>query len=146
MNWYKIAQIAQIEQQTESNLGGPSINIYPYDPILKETIDELQRESPGFFDNITDVVVDVGFGQFGSVSSLSPNTIYINLNKAKDQLNQTPNLPQSGSVEYKEALKNTIKEILIHERAHVLDYDAKTNTFPGGEMPAEQATRQYFNY
>ena len=142
MNWYKTSQVTNFTDQTQSNIGGPNINIRPLEPMVQEVVRELQAQSPGIFDHITDIVVDVGYGQFGSVVSTSPNTIRVNMNNIKDELRSKgwdEHMP-----EYKEQLKNTIKEVLIHEHSHTTDYDPNTGKFPGGEAIADRAVQQYF--
>ena len=148
MNWYKISQaiINPNEGQTESNLNSPHVSIAPYEPIIDEAITELRTEQPGILNNITDINVDLGYGQFGSVGSNLPNTININMNNLKDQLAKELGRPFNPSdQDHVAKLKWMVKQTLVHEISHTQDYDPenKSNPFPGGELPAERAQENW---
>lgn len=147
MNWYKISQsvIGQGEEQTKENLGGPNVNVRPYEPIIQEAVAELRSEQPGLLNNITDINVDIGYGQFGSVSSHLPNTVNINMNNLKDQLAKELGRPFTPSDQDHQAkLKWMVKQTLVHEIAHTNDIgDDPHNPFPGGETPAERRQQEW---
>jgi hypothetical protein len=146
MNWYKISQIVSQTKQTMGNLGSPNINISPYDNFVKEAVDELKQEQPGIFNQVTDIIVDVGYGQFGSVQSPSANTIRINLNRIRDEVRKMLPGTTENDPKYKEILKNKIKEVLVHEHAHILDMKTDEGgniSFPGNETPANRAQEQF---
>jgi len=151
MNWYKkIAQLLSVpaEQQSEGFIGTPNINIRPYEPIIAEAVNELKVEQPLLLNGISDINVDLGYGQFGSVSSGSPNSVNINMAKIKSETSQQLGLPFSpSSQEHMEALKRNIKQVIVHEIGHTQDYDPEEGhyPFPGGEPAAEQFSRNYFS-
>jgi hypothetical protein len=136
------SKTSQVDPQTQTNLGGPNIAIYPLEPTVQEVVRELQAESPGIFDHITDIIVDTSYSSFGSVSSETPNTIRVNLNKIKAELASKG--WEEGTPEYDEQLKKAIREVLVHEHAHTADYNPQTGEFPGGEAVAETAVRRHF--
>jgi hypothetical protein len=148
MNWYKISQVTlEKPEQTMENLGSPEINVYPYEPLIREAVDELKSESPGIFDQITDIIVDLGYGQFGSVQSPTPNTIRINLNKIKEEIRRESGITNENDPQFKAILKYKVKEVIIHEHSHVQDEKIDTTTgnitFPGGESIAERAQQEF---
>ena len=131
-------------EQTEHYLGGPTVNIRPYEPIIQEAINELQSESPGILNNVTDINVDLGYGQFGSVSSDSPSSINLNMLKLKDGVKE--NTGQTFSPYNKRdinLLKFFVKQTIIHETSHISDFDPETQSFPGGEGVAQRTQEEW---
>ena len=148
MNWYKLSQLVNQTDQSESNIDVPNVNIRPYELLIYEAAEQLQRESPGILNNVTDINVDMGYGQFGSVISHSPNSVNINMGRIKEQARAhlgtdvDPTSPQA-----KEALLFAIKQTLVHEVGHIADeeIDESGNVlFPGGEHAAEKFVNDYF--
>lgn len=144
MNWYKKAQYS--EENTQ-NVGTPSVVVQPYEPLVQEVVDEMSAENPQLFNNVNKINIDMGYGQFGSVKSDNPADININVDNIKNTLssqlgiNFDPNNPQ-----HQQAIKDEIRRVIIHEAAHVSDYDEQQhleggNPFPGGEGVAEQSER-----
>jgi len=141
MNWYKNAQ------ENSQNIGTPNISVQPFEPLVIEAVNELQSEQPGLLNDVTDINIDLGYGQFGSVTNVSPNTINLNMNKIKEQAAQQTGQQISGS-DPRDAniLKFYIKQVLQHELAHLGDLGASTdpsNPFPGGESVAERAQENW---
>ena len=150
MNWYKKAQ------STEENIEGtdtPNVIIEPVEPLVQEAVNELKSHNPNFFKGVRKIKIDLGQGQFGSVSSEYPSDINLNFNRIKSQLSQEfgksfdPNDPIQ-----KQRVKDMIKETIVHEQGHVSDaWRAHEKTpgvggaklFPGGESVAEQNVRQF---
>lgn len=148
MNWYKISQLVNVDQQSEHLLGGPSVHIQPYEGAVNQAVNELQEASPGLFSGVTDIFIDMGHGQFGSVSSDSPNSVRINLDKIKSNASTQLGQPFNPSDEmHQKALVQSIKQVLIHEISHVNDFDSTNmeNPFPGGEGVADRATEDWMN-
>ena len=147
MNWYKISQLVTETEQSEHYLGGPTVNIRPYEPIIQEAVNELGNESPGIFDNITDINVDFGYGQFGSVGSQSPNSINLNIEKLKSEV--TTALGRSFSAQDQESInmiKHFVKQTIMHEIGHVLDEEIDETgniSFPGGEQVVEKMQQDW---
>jgi len=149
MNWYKLAQF------TEENIEGtdsPNVVIEPVEPIVQEVVNELKTESPNIFQGVRKIKIDMGYGQFGSVSSEDPSDINLNFNRIKSQLSQEFGTSfDINDPNQKQRLKNMIKETIIHEKGHVSDaWSAHQKTpgiggaklFPGGENVAEQNVRK----
>lgn len=150
MNWYKISQaiIDPSATQSEQNIGTPNVNIKPLEPLIQEAARELQAENPGILDNVSDINVDLGYSQFGSVSSNSPNSININMNKIKDQFRQdTGEIYTESNLRHKQALKWLIKQTIIHELGHVQDYNPEdpNNPFPSGETQSTRKQEEWAN-
>jgi len=143
MNWYKIAQ----SDQSEHLMGTPQINIQPHEPLILEAVNELQAAQPGILDNVTDINIDIGYGQFGSVTNVSPNTININMNRIKEEAaQQTGKQISISDPEDTKILKHFIKQTIIHELGHIHDIGKSTdpsNPFPGGESVAERAQDEW---
>jgi hypothetical protein len=143
MNWYKTAQV----EQTEMNIGTPNINVQPYEPLVVEAVNELRVNRPDMFNDVTDIILDLGYGQFGSVTNVSPNTITLNMNNIKEEAARGSNQQISGSdPNDANILKSYIKQTLIHELAHLGDLGGSTdpsNPFPGGESVADRAQEQW---
>lgn len=151
MNWYKIAQFTPENTQ---NVISPIVNVQP-EPIVQQIVDELKSEDPRFFVGINKLNLDMGYGQLGSVSSNNPADINLNFGKIKSEISsQLGESFNNNNPSHISALKDAIRRILIHERAHVLDAaqaqeGAKNplsgnELFPGGEGVAETAERSYF--
>lgn len=151
MNWYKKAQFT--EENTQ-NIETPLIMVQPYEPLVQEAVDELNSENPNFFKGVNKVNIDMGSGQYGSVSSENPSDININLDNIKSQLeSDLQGQFDINNPAHKQHLLNLVKEVIVHEKAHVSDAlqtQELSDTalsgeelFPGGENVAEQATRQY---
>jgi hypothetical protein len=148
MNWYKTAQI----EQTETNIGMPNVNVQPYEPLVIEAISELQSEQPGTLDDVTDITIDTGYGQFGSVTNVSPNTITLNMNKIKEEASRESGQQISGSdPSDANILKFYIKQTIMHELGHIESYKSTDPTnqwlpggeFEGGESPAEKRQKEF---
>ena len=139
-------KIAQTEQ-TELNMGSPKINIQPYESLVDEAVNELQREQPGMLNDVTDINIDLGYGQFGSVTNVSPNTITLNMNNIKEEAAKQTGQPISGSdPSDANILKFYIKQTIVHEHAHLgnmWDSDDPSNPFPGGESVADRAQNEW---
>jgi len=143
-NWFKKSQLVTETEQSEHFLDSPNINVRPYEPIIQESVQELQQENPSILNNVTDINVDLGYGQYGSVISSSPNTININMSKLKDEINRQLGRPYSPQdEETKQLLKHLVKQIILHEREHVHDFNPEVGDFPGGEAPAERAQEEW---
>ena len=116
MNWYKTSQavIGPTDEQSESNIGTPNIRVNPFENLVDEAARELNAEKPGILDNITDINVDLGYGQFGSVSSKLPNTVNINMNNIKSSLATQLGRPFNPSdQDHTNMLKHMIKHVLF---------------------------------
>ena len=144
MNWYKTAQE---NNQEISNIGTPEININPLDPLIAEAVNELKSGQPDMFNDVTDINVDIGYGQFGSVTNVSPNTITLNMNNIKEKASKETGQQISGSdPRDADILKFYIKQILVHELSHIHDLGGSSdpsNPFPGGESVADRAQEQF---
>jgi hypothetical protein len=143
MNWYKISQIVNQTEQSQHLVGTPLINIRPFEPIIQQAVNELQSEQPGIFKNVSDINVDLGYSQFGSVSSKSPNSININMNHIKNEARKQLGHAPSNNEQDKAVLIHLIKQTLVHERSHVYDFNQETGQFEHGEMPAERAQEDW---
>lgn len=152
MTWYKKSQFTPENTQ---NIDTPVIMVQPFEPLVQEAVDDMNRKSPNFFQGVNKINVDMGYGQFGSVVSDNPADINININAIRQDVESS--LGQSfdaNNPEHKDIMINAIQEVLVHEKAHVSDAmtaqegaDAPLGgeeLFPGGEGVAEQATRQFF--
>jgi|19_taG_2_1085344.scaffolds.fasta_scaffold00983_7 hypothetical protein len=148
----RASKTAQVEQ-TESNIGMPNINVQPYEPLVIEAISELlQSERPGILDDVTDINIDLGYGQFGSVTNVSPNTITLNMNNIKEEAARKSGRQISGS-DPRDAniLKFYIKQTIMHELGHIESYKSTDPTnpwspggeFEGGESPAEKRQKEF---
>lgn len=132
-------------QVNQSFIDSPNVKIDPaLQGSIKDAIEDLKKINPNIFVGVSDIVV--GSEALGSVSSKSPTTINLNLNKIKQEVQKSmPRELKPGSTEYKKALEDAIKkqvELTIeHERAHIADYDSDTGRFPHGEGIAEQAEK-----
>lgn len=143
MNWYKISQIVTQTEQSMHNVGTPNISIRPFEPLIQQAVNELQSEQPRIFANISDINVDLGYSQFGSVSSSSPNSINLNMNHIRDEARKQLGHPPGNNDQDKAVLIHLIKQILVHERSHVYDFNQETGQFEHGEMPAERAQEDW---
>lgn len=151
MNWYKFSQFT--EENTQ-NIDVPLITVQPYEPVVQEAVDELYNENPRFFVGVNKINIDMGFGQFGSVESLNPADININMNKIKSEVAMQAGQIDENNPESRQALKEAIKRTIIHEKAHVQDASGAQfqsenqlsgqELFPGGESSAQRAETQYF--
>jgi hypothetical protein len=146
MNWYCFAQFTDLNT---TRVDVPLITVQPYEPIIQEAVDELMQVNPRLFVGVNQINVDMGWGQFGSVSSTDPADININLGKIKSEVASQvgPNFDESN-FEHVAVLKRAIKRVIIHERGHVADYNPEQHgqggdPFPGGEAVAEQAVTQW---
>lgn len=145
-NWYKLAQYTSDNTQ---GIDTPLIMVQPYEPLVQEAVDELQSESPNIFIGVNKINLDMGYGQFGSVSSDNPADINININNIKSEVSNQLGSPfDPNNEQHKKVMKDSIKRVIVHEKAHVSDYDQDShlsggNPFPGGEGVAEQAERNY---
>lgn len=125
---------------------GPSVQIDPgLQSDIQEAVAEIRRNDPNFFKGVSKVVGYSG-GEFGKVESEDPTIIHINLQKIKQKVQQDlgseykSSDPQHQKV-FKEALKRSLVETLVHEKAHVKDWDPEAHKFKGGEGVAESAER-----
>lgn len=146
----KKLKMAQFTDENTLYTQSPTITIQPFEPLVKEVVDELQSTSPGFFRGVNKINIDMGFGQFGSVKSDNPADINLNFNNIKQEVtNQIPVQFDINNPEHKEILKAAIKETIIHERGHIDDaWQAHekdpeagiggADLFPGGERAAER--------
>ncbi|MCF7796057.1 hypothetical protein K9M42_03105 [Patescibacteria group bacterium] len=153
MNWYKKSQFVQDDLQ---NINTPNIIVQPYEPLIQEVVEEIRVKNANFFQGVNQINIDTGFGQFGSVESINPADININLNKIKSEvINQLNGNFDENNPEHRQVLKNKIEEVIVHEKRHVQDASEAQeksdkplqgqDLFPGGEAVAEQAVEQYFN-
>lgn len=144
MNWFKKSQYT--EENTQ-NVGGPSVVVQPYEPLVQQVVDEMSSQNPGIFNSVNKINIDMGYGQFGSVVSDNPADININVYNLKSSLsNQLGISFDANNPQHTEAMKDQIRRVILHEMAHVSDYDEEQhmqgdNPFPGGEGVAEQAER-----
>lgn len=152
MNWYKYSQFTEENMQSANT---PMITVYPYEPVIQETVNEIQQENPNFFVGINKINLISTNSALGSVESTNPSDININMNNIKYQLQNQLNQPiEPNNPQHKEALKSAIKEVIVHEKAHVQDaIQAQEKSdiplegkdlFPGGETPAEIATQNLY--
>jgi hypothetical protein len=153
MNWYKKAQFTE---ENTVNSQSPSIIIEPFEPLVQEATEEIKRDSPNFFQGVNKIKIDLGFGQFGSVSSDNPSDINLNYNKIKNEvMKRIDEAFDINNLNHKDVLKEAIKETIIHEKGHVSDawtshsQDPESNLqgadlFPGGETAAENFVRQNY--
>ena len=143
MNWYKTTQT----EQTEPNIGTPNVSVQPYEPLVIEAVNELKNGQPDMFNNVTNINIDLGYGQFGSVTNVSPNTITLNMNNIKEEAAKQTGQQISGSdPRDADILKFYIKQTISHELAHLGDLGSSTdpsNPFPGGESIADRAQEQF---
>jgi len=147
MNWYKKSQFTSENIQ---NVEIPIITVQPYEPIVQEVVQELYNEQPQFFIGVNKINVDMGYGQFGSVESINPADININFNRIKSEVSsQIKENLDLNNFEHIRFLKDAVRKIIIHEKAHVQDA-LKTQEsskiplsgeelFPGGESVAQRA-------
>jgi len=144
-------KMAQVEQM-DSNIGSPNININPLDPLIAESVNELQSEQHGLLDSVTDINVDIGYGQFGSVTNVSPNTINLNMNRIKEEAAQeTGRQISTSDPDDINILKFYIKQTIMHELGHIESYKSTDPTnqwlpggeFEGGESPAEKRQNEF---
>ena len=146
MSWYKKSQalVNPNAEQTEQNIGNLNVNVRPIEPLVIESVRELQSVNPGILDNVTDINIDLGYGQFGSVTNISPNTINLNMNRIKEEAAKETGRPITVSdPEDAKILKHFIKQTIVHELGHLGDLDPETGQFPGGESVAERAQQQF---
>lgn len=146
MNWYKTTQaiVNPDEAETSDYAGTPNINIRPLEPLVLEAVNELKSENPGMLDNVTDINIDLGYGQFGSVVSSSPSTINLNMNNIKEEAAKQTGKPiKTTDPEDANILKHFIKQTIVHETSHISDFDSETGQFPSGESVAERAQDQW---
>jgi hypothetical protein len=95
------------------------------------------------FTNITDINVDMGYGQLGSVISKSPNSINLNVNKMKDEARkQLGGAFNPGDPQHKAVMLFIIKQTIVHELSHISGFDPKTNEF-APESAAGQAQNEW---
>ena len=145
MHWYKKSQF---NEENTQNIDTPTIMVQPYEPIIQEVVNEMSLENPLFFKGINKINVDMGYGQFGSVGSENPADININIDKIKNTIGQDIDL---NDPQYKNVVKDAIRTVIIHEKAHVSDASkaqegsdvplSGEELFPGGENVAEQAEK-----
>ena len=151
MNWYKKSQFTAENTQ---NIDVPLITVQPYEPIVQEAVDELYNEDPRFFVGVSQINIDMSYGQFGSVESRNPADININMNKIKSEISSQIGQFDENKPEHRNVLKDAIKRTIIHEKAHVSDASAAQSRseipltgeelFPEGETAAQRAESQYF--
>lgn len=134
------------EALDQSFIEGPSVQIDPgLQSDIQEAVAEVRRIDPGFFKGVSKVVGYSG-GEYGKVVSEDPTIIYINLQKIKQKVQQDlgseykPSNPEHQKT-FKEALKRSLVETLVHEKAHVKDWDPEAHKFKGGEGVAESAEK-----
>jgi hypothetical protein len=152
MNWFKKAQFT--EENTQ-NIDVPIINIQPFEPIVQEAVNELYQENSNFFKGINKINIDTSYSQFGSVESVNPADININFNKIKSEIVSQIGNFDIYNPQHLKFLKDAIKRVIIHEKAHVQDaFQVQEmsqdrilggeDLFPGGENVAQQAENNYF--
>lgn len=147
MNWFK--KISQLTEENTQNIDSPLIMVEPYEPIIQEVVNEITNQNSSFFQGVNKINVDMGYGQYGSVSSENPADININFNKIKNEVVAQLGSPfDPNSPQHVQALKDSIKEVIIHEKSHVQDYDYEghiegKDPFPGGESVADMAVQTY---
>jgi len=151
MSWYKKAQF---NEENTQNIDTPLIMVQPYEPLVQEAIDELYQQNPNFFKGVNKVNIDMGFGQFGSVSSTDPSDININIANIRSNVNREfQGQFDINNPEHKKHMLDVIKRVLVHEKAHVSDAIqaqeisdislSGEELFPGGEGVAETAEQKF---
>ncbi len=148
-NWYKKAQFTE---ENTPNVNSPTIIIEPFESIVQDACDEIVFNDSTFFQGVNKITLESD-PAFGHVSSKNPADINIDYYKVKNSVEGdlghiiNPDDPQDLEV-----LKEAIKDVIVHERAHVTDASQQwgkspenfaTNPFPGGEGVAEQAERTF---
>lgn len=132
----------------------PDIVVSPSEPIVQEVINEMRSENSSFFDTVSEVRVDSTGGGYGFVKSDEPNVININWPAIQNEFaTQSQGRFDPNNESHKSAIKSMIREVIVHEKAHVDDAVgaqssaddllAGSELFPGGESVAEQSTREY---
>lgn len=151
----KWKKIGQFSEENTVNTQSPLIVIEPFEPIVSEVCDDIRKSNPNFFKNVNKLKIDMGFGQFGSVSSENPADININFQKIKNEVsNRLGGNFDVNNQEHKNVLKMAIRETILHEKGHVEDaWTANTSSpdkqlggeslFPGGESAAENFVRKF---
>jgi hypothetical protein len=149
-NWEKISQFTE---ENTVNVESPSIIIEPFEPIVQEIAEEIKISSPNFFKGVNKIKLDMGFGQYGSVSSDNPADINLNFERIKSEVSNKIQSPfDINNPEHKNILKEVIKETILHEKGHVEDalqaHESNPEAglsgeklFPGGEQAAETFVR-----
>ena len=150
----KWKKLSQFTEENTTNTDSPSIIIEPFEPLVQEAVDDIKVSDPNFFRGVNKIKIDMGFGQFGSVSSENPADININIERIKNEFqNRTNQSFDYNNIEHKNILKECIKETIFHEKGHTEDaWQAHSadpsaglageNLFPGGEQAAESFVRK----
>lgn len=145
---------AQFSPENSKEISSPTISIEPYEPLIQEAVNEMKASNPNFFIGVNKINIDMGYGQFGSVSSKNPADININFNRIKNEItSQIGGSFDDKNPAHIQTLKDAIKRVIVHEKAHVQDASQSfqkdpsqfaKNPFPGGESVADMAENTYF--
>jgi hypothetical protein len=127
-----VTKISRFIEKFAQDINSPDIRFEPVSiPEAKCAVEIIKRWKPGFFVGVSKIVISSS-SNYGFVASTDPTVIHLNADRIKQEF--------SG----RQAVLS-LAETIVHERAHVQDYDEESG-FSGGEGVAQSAENDFRNW
>ncbi len=130
-------KIAQEQEHTEL-LGGPKVMIEPYDSMVNDAVNIVNKSNPELLKQVSDIRINLSKGVIGEYQTNNPNTIWINIGKLESDVRaQMSGQPDEA---IRKEIINQIASTIIHEGTHKGEFEQTGTT---SESKPEQAEEQF---
>jgi hypothetical protein len=132
-------KIAQTQQQEHTELlGSPKVMIEPYDGMVNDAVNIVNKSNPELLKNVSDIRINLSKGVIGEFQTDKPNTIWINIGKLESDVRaQMAGQPEET---IKKEIVNQIASTIVHEATHKTEF---AQTGQSTESKPEQAEEQF---
>jgi hypothetical protein len=130
---------AQTQQQEHTELlGSPKVMIEPYDGMVNDAVNIVNKSNPELLKNVSDIRINLSKGVIGEFQTDNPNTIWINIGKLEGDVRAKMTGQPEEAI--KKEIVNQIASTIIHEGTHKTEF---AQTGHSTESKPEQAEEQF---
>jgi len=126
------------EQEHMELLGGPRVMIEPYDSMVNDAVNIVNKSNPELLKQVTDIRINLSKGVIGEYQTDNPNTIWINIGKLESDVRAQMSGQDDEAI--RQEITNQIASTIIHEGTHKGEFD---QTGYSSESKPEQAEEQF---